>query len=90
MVPQTIQAFHIYISQLSSHAISNKHRKYFILSKNAMQINSSIVHRQPQVVRTSPYNSPYKFMSLLIKSIQLMGPTAVAAGAAATSAGAAM
>ena len=53
-----------YISQLSSHVISNKHRRHFILSKNAqMQINSSIVHRRPQVVHTSSCNSPYKFKS---------------------------
>ena len=38
-------------------------------------------------LHTSPYNSPYKFMSLLIKSIQLTGTTAATAavaGAAAT------
>ena len=57
---------------------------YFILSRNAhIQINSSIVHRQSQVVHASPYNSPYKFMSVLINSIQLTGPTAAAVAMAA-------
>ena len=92
MVPQALQAFHIYHNKHFMYP--KKHRRHFILSRNAqMQRNSSIVHRQPQVVHTSPYNSPYKFMSLLIKSIQLTGTTvatAVVAGAAATSAGAAM
>ena len=86
MVPQTLQAFHIYHNK--SLMYPKKHRRHLILSRNAqMQTKSSIVHRQPQVVHTSPY----KFMSLLIKSIQLTGPTAAAAvaGAAAT-AGAAM
>ena len=85
MVPQTLQAFHIYHNKHLMYP--KKHRRYLILSRNAqIQTKSSIVHRQSQVVHTSPYNSPYKFMSVLIKSIELTGPMA----AAATSAGAAM
>ena len=84
MVPQALQAFHICHNKHFMYP--KKHRRHFILSE--MQRNSSIAHRQPQVVHTSPY----KFMSLLIKSIQLTGPMAAAAvvGAEATSAGVAM
>ena len=87
MVPQTLKAFHIYHNKHLMYP--KKHRRYLILSRNAqIQTKSSIVHRQSQVVRTSPY----KFISLLIKSIQLTGPAAAAAavGAVATSTGAAM
>ena len=52
MVPQALQAFHIYHNKHFMY--HNKHRRNFILcSKAQMQINSSIV-------RTSPCNSPYK------------------------------
>ena len=99
MVPQIIQHF-TYITIIIA-CISNKHRRHLILSKNAqIQINSSIVHQQPQVqvksIQVHMANSiqvQVQSMSLEMKSIQLTGPTAAAAavaGAAATSAGAAM
>ena len=98
MVPQALQTFHN--NHRTHFMYHNKHRRHFILcSKAQMQINSSIVVRQPEVVHTSLCNSPYKFKckdSIFVSAnqvqvqvqvqVHLTGPTAAVGAAAAAAA----